>query len=93
MILNIGGGGEEGTGYLRIGLALVLEEGTLAADFEAESAIAKDVAIGYLSSLSDEQLRTTEGRQEAKDELSAMIREAYGDAKVVRVLFTALVMQ
>ena len=93
MILNIGGEGDEDTGYLRIGLALVLEEGTLAADFEAESAIAIDVAIGYLSSLSDDQLRTAEGRQEAKDELSTMIREAYGDAKVVRVLFTALVMQ
>ncbi len=90
MILNIGG---EGSGYLRIGLALILEEGTSAADFESESAIAKDVAIQYLSSLSDDQLRSAEGRQQAKDELSLLLREAYGGEKVVRVLFTALVMQ
>lgn len=91
MILNIGG--ESSSGFLRIGLALILEEGTAASDFEAESAIAKDVAIQYLSSLTDEQLRSTEGRQEAKEELSMLLREAYDDEKVVRVLFTALVMQ
>jgi flagellar basal body-associated protein FliL len=91
MILNIGNGDQ--SGYLRIGLALVLEEGIATADFEAEAAIAKDVAIQYLSSLSNEQLRSNEGRQQAKEELSALVREAYGDEKVVRVLFTALVMQ
>lgn len=91
MILNIDGG--ETTGFLRIGVALVLEEGVLAADFEAESAIAKDVAVQYLSGLSGEQLRSNEGRQSAKDELSTLVREAYDDEKVVRVLFTALVMQ
>lgn len=91
MILNIGEADE--SSYLRIGLALVLEEGTFAADFEPESAIAEDVAVHYLSSLSADQLRSPEGRQAAKDELSVMVREAYGDEKVVRVLFTALVMQ
>jgi len=90
MILNIGG---ESGGYLRVGLALVLDELTMAADFEPEAAIAKDVAVQYLSSQTSEQLRSAEGRQEAKDELSTLIREAYGGEKVVRVLFTALVMQ
>ncbi|MGF1597523.1 MAG: flagellar basal body-associated protein FliL [Acidimicrobiales bacterium] len=90
MILNIEG---ESSGYLRIGLAIVLEEGTLAANFEPESAIAEDVAVQYLSAQTSEQLRSAEGRQAAKEELSALIREAYGDEKVVRVLFTALVMQ
>ena len=90
MILNIGG---EETGYLRVGIAIVLEEGTAAAEFETESAIAKDVAVQYLSSLTNDDLRTAEGRQKAKDELSTMMREAYDDEKVVRVLFTALVMQ
>lgn len=90
MILNIDG---EGSGYLRIGLAIVLDEVTLAADFEAESAIAKDVAVQYLSSQTSERLRSDSGRQEAKEELSVLMREAYGDEKVVRVLFTSLVMQ
>lgn len=91
MILNIGDA--ENPGFLRIGIALVLDEMTMAADFEAESAIAKDVAIQYLSSISQEQLRSPQGRQLAKDELGMLIREAYDEEKVVRVLFTALVMQ
>ena len=91
MILNIGT--PEEPGFLRIGLAIVLDELTLAADFEAESAIAKDVAIQYLSSVSRDQLRTAEGRELAKEELSTLMREAYGGEKVVRVLFTALVTQ
>ncbi len=90
MILNIGG---DTPGFLRIGIAVVLDELTIAKDFEAESAIAKDVAVHYLSSLDQDQLRSVEGREKAKEELSALTREAYGDEKVVRVLFTALVMQ
>lgn len=92
MILNIRD--ENGNpAFLRIGLAVVLEELTLAADFEPESAIAKDVAVQYLSSLNQEDLRSAAGREAAKEELSLLLREAYGDEKVVRVLFTALVMQ
>jgi flagellar basal body-associated protein FliL len=91
MILNIGA--EDETVFLRIGLALVLEELIIAKDFEAETAIAKDVAIQHLSSVGKDQLRTAAGREQVKEELSVMIREAYGDEKVVRVLFTALVMQ
>ena len=91
MILNIGDA--DNPGFLRIGIALVLDEMTMAADFEAESAVAKDVAIQYLSSVSMDQLRSPQGRQLAKDELGMLIRAAYDDEKVVRVLFTALVMQ
>jgi flagellar FliL protein len=91
MILNIGSADDPA--FLRIGLAIVLDDVTAAADFEAETAVAKDVAIQYLSSVTREQLRTPEGRELAKQELSTQIRAAYGDEKVVRVLFTALVMQ
>ncbi len=93
MILNIEAD-EDGSGsFLRIGLAIVLEEGILAADFEMEQAIALDVSIQYLSSINAGTLRSAEGRQSAKDELAVLIREAYGDEMVVRVLFTSLVMQ
>lgn len=90
MVLNLSG---EGGGYLRIGLALVLEEGTAAADMEAETAIAKDVFVEYLSAQNREDLADAEFRKQAKDDLSVMVREAYGDEKVVRVLFTTLVTQ
>lgn len=79
--------------YVRVGVALILEEGTMAADFELESAIAKDVILEDLSGRTAEELRSAQGKQDIKAELSTEIREAYGDEKVVRVLFTALVMQ
>jgi len=91
MILNVGGA--ETTGYLRIGLAIQLDEMTMAGDFEPEIAIAKDVAVQYLSAQEADYLRSPEGRQEAKEELTTLIREAYGNEKVFRVLFTSFVMQ
>lgn len=88
MVINIT---DDEIRYARIAVALVLEEGTLAADFEAESAIAKDIVLDEVSSLSADELRNN--RQQVKDDLSIKVREAYGDEKVVRVLITSLVMQ
>ncbi len=90
MVLNLE---DPDVGYLRIGLAVVLEEGVLAADFEMESAIARDVAVTFLSAQTVEDLRSATGKVEIKEELSMLMREAYGDEKVIRVLFTGLVMQ
>jgi flagellar basal body-associated protein FliL len=90
MVINLQDGD---VSYVRVGIALVLEEGTLAADFEAESAIAKDVILEDLSSRTAELLRSSQGKRDVKADLSMAIREAYDDEKVIRVLFTALVMQ
>ncbi len=90
MVINLQDGE---VSYVRVGVAIILGEGTLAADFEAEAAIAKDVILEDLSSRTAEQLRSSEGKQDIKAELSTAIREANGDEKVIRVLFTALVMQ
>lgn len=78
--------------YVRVGVALILEEGTLAADFEAESAIAKDMVLDIFSSKTAEELRG-DNKQKVRDEISEKVREAYGDEKVVRALITTLVMQ
>jgi flagellar FliL protein len=90
MVINLD---DPDVSYLRVGVALILEEGTAAADFEAESAIAKDVVLEDLSGRSAEELRTAAGKQKVKDELSIKLRAAYDDEKVIRVLFTVLVMQ
>lgn len=90
MVLNLE---DANVGYLRIGLAVVLEEGVLAADFEMESAIGRDVAVTFLSAQAVDDLRSAAGKVEIKEELSMLMREAYGDEKVIRVLFTGLVMQ
>lgn len=90
LVLNLE---DESVGYLRVGLAVVLEEGILSADFELESAIAVDVAISYLSAQDAADLRSAKGKVAIKEELSLLMREAYNDEKVIRVLFTGLVMQ
>jgi len=79
--------------YLRVGLALVLEAGTSPDAMEAEAPIAIDAAIDYLSGQSFSDLREPGSKSEIRDELSALIRAAYGDEKVVRILLTTFVMQ
>jgi flagellar basal body-associated protein FliL len=79
--------------YLRVGLALVLEAGTSPDSMETEAPIAIDAAIDYLSAQSFADLREPGSKSEIRDELSARIRAAYGDEKVVRVLLTTFVMQ
>ena len=90
MVINID---DDSVQYVRVAMAIILEEGTLAADFELEAAIAKDVILEDLSGRSADQLQSAQGKQDIKAELSETLREAYGDEKVIRVLFTALVMQ
>ncbi len=79
--------------YLRVGLALVLEEGTAVTVMEAEAPIAIDAAIDYLSAQTFAFLREPGSKSDVRDELSAKIREAYNDEKVARVLLTTFVMQ
>jgi len=79
--------------YLRVGLALVLEAGVAPDSMETEAPIAIDAAIDYLSAQSFADLREPGSKTEVRDELSALIRAAYDDEKVVRVLLTTFVMQ
>ncbi|MEM8926226.1 MAG: flagellar basal body-associated FliL family protein [Actinomycetota bacterium] len=95
LVLNIEG--ENGPAYLRVGVAVVLDEMTMAADFAMEEAIAYDIAVQYLSAQTVETLGSADGRDAAKEELTQLMQEAYvseeGTPQVVRVLFTSLVMQ
>ncbi len=90
MVLNLN---DDEVAYLRIAIAVVLEEGVVAKDFEAESAIAKDILVQELSQLTAVDLEDPVRRQTIKDELSTQIRAAYGNEKVVRILITSMVMQ
>ena len=90
MVLNLE---DEDASYLRVGVAVVLTELEDPAMFEADQAIAKDVIVDYLGSRTAADLAPGEARQATKEELSKLMVEAYGEERVVRVLFTALVMQ
>lgn len=79
--------------YLRIGLALVLEDGVAVETVEPEAARAIDATIDYLSGQTFSALREPGSKSVVREELSARIREAFDDEMVVRVLLTTFVMQ
>jgi flagellar basal body-associated protein FliL len=82
--------------YLRVGIALILEEGVASSGeggFEEELPIASDVAVDVLSTKTYAELSAPGAKQEVKAELSEKMREAYHDEKVARVIFTSFVMQ
>ena len=79
--------------YLRVGIALVLEEGVAVETVEPEAPRAIDAAIDYLSDQSFETLREPGSKTVIREELSTRIRAAFDDEMVVRVLLTTFVMQ
>jgi flagellar protein FliL len=89
-VLNLAG---EENHYLRIGVALILEEGTDAEHMAEELPIASDVVVDVMSAKTPEELRDPEAKTTAKEELSEKVREAFHDEKVARVIFTTFVMQ
>jgi flagellar FliL protein len=89
-VLNLA---DDETHYLRIGVALVLEEGTNAEHMEEELPIASDVVVDVMSAKTLDELRDPEAKAAAKEELSEKVREAYHGEKVARVIFTTFVMQ
>lgn len=89
-VLNLAGAENH---YLRVGVALILEEGTSAEAMEEELPIASDVVVDVMSAKTPEELREPAAKTAAKEELSEKVREAYHDEKVARVIFTTFVMQ
>ena len=73
--------------------AVVLEEGIAVEAVEPESPRAIDAAIDYLSSQSFDTLRQPGSKTVVRNELSTLIREAFEDEMVMRVLLTTFVMQ
>lgn len=90
MVINLAGGDVT---YLRVGIAIVLTEEEDPAMFEADQAIAKDVVIELLGTKESADFEAGPARQAVKQQLTDAMVEAYGDERVVRVLFTGLVMQ
>ena len=79
--------------YLRVGIALILEEGVSMEGVKEELPIASDVAVDVLSAKTFAELREPGAKQMVKEELSEKVREAFHGETVVRVIFTSFVMQ
>lgn len=86
------------TRYLRVGIALILEEGAGGGGhggggIEEQLPIASDVAVDVLSSKTYAELSAPGAKQAIKAELSEKVREAFHGETVARVIFTSFVMQ
>lgn len=82
----------EGTGYARVGIALVLDSTAVEADVEPNFALVKDAAIGVIASFSAEELGEPTGLDDLRSRLSQDIAAIYPDGTVRRVvLIEALV--
>ena len=78
---------------LKVGLALQLPEaGEGHGGGEVSGALALDEAISHLSAKTYDELITSEGRAQAKAELSAQVAERY-HGEVLEVYFTQFLMQ
>lgn len=83
--------------YLRVGIALVFWEGKGGGGGEGggddkEASIASDVAVDVLSAKTYTELKTLEGKEHAKTEITEHLKEELEDS-VARILFTSFVMQ
>lgn len=79
--------------YLRVGVAAVLAEGTLAVDMENQLPKVNDVVIDVVAEKTFDELREPGSTLALKEEISAAVQEAFPDGEVVRVIFTTFVMQ
>jgi flagellar basal body-associated protein FliL len=87
--------------YLRVGVALVYWEGKGggggghgggAAGEDKEASIASDVAVDVLSHKTYEGLKSPNGKEEAKKEITEKLNHELHDS-IARILFTSFVMQ
>lgn len=91
LVLNLADEGE--LRYVRLGVAVVLEEGTTKDIFEPQLAIVSDVVVDVVSAKTLAELRVPGAKEEIKAELSIKAREAFDDTTVARIIFTSFVMQ
>jgi len=85
--------------YLRVGIVVVYWEGKgggggegAASGEDKEASIASDIAVTVLSAKSFTELKSTDGKENAKKEITEALNHSLEDS-VARILFTSFVMQ
>lgn len=85
--------GESSLRHARVNLAVVLVEGTEPEVVEAKAAILQDALLREVASMDADQLRSSEGSNWLRDQLTDEAHEIWGDDVVRRVLLTELLVQ
>ncbi|MCC5948837.1 MAG: flagellar basal body-associated FliL family protein [Nitriliruptoraceae bacterium] len=79
------------TVHARVGVAVVLAEGVRSDDVRPRIPLLQDALIQELSQMSAEQLRSTEGAEELRSQLTVNAQRIWDEETVVRVVLTELV--
>lgn len=79
--------------YLRFAFALVLAPDVAGPDVEPRYPLVKDAALSVAQSFTQQELRTPEGTERLRSELTARAQEVYPDGLVLRVVLTELLVQ
>lgn len=79
--------------YVRFAFALVLSAEALPGDVEPRFALVKDAALSVAQSFTEAELRTPEGTDRLRSELTLRAREVYPDGLVRRAVLTELLVQ
>lgn len=94
MTVSLSGLGESGQlRYARVGLAVVLSETADSALVGTRISLIQDAAISVIAEMSADELRTGDGMNALRQELTTEAHEIYPDGDVVRVVLTELIVQ
>lgn len=79
--------------YVRVSMAVVLQEGVEVPVVERRFPILKDAALGELTAMSADDLRSSGGLDDFRTRMTEHAQDAYPDGEVLRVLITEMVVQ
>jgi flagellar basal body-associated protein FliL len=85
--------GSDGPHFVRVSFAVVLAEGADSAAVGERIQLLQDGALTVITGYSADVLRTTEGLDTLRTDLSAAAHQIYPDGEVLRVVLTELIVQ
>ena len=85
--------GENGIHHARVGIAIVLTVDASAEDVTPRTALLKDSLLRQVAAMDANTVRSAEGSDQLRAELTATAREIWGDEVVRRVVLTELLVQ
>jgi flagellar FliL protein len=90
-VVNVSG--TTGTRFAKLGVCLDLSAPTVAERVKARNGAIRDAVIMLVTSKTDQDIMSAEGRLQLKDELLGRINSVLGDKTVKNIYFTEVVVQ
>ena len=85
--------GQSGLRHARVGIAVVLADGVDPLPITEKQALLKDALLREVATMDADRLRSAEGSEQLRSQLSRDARAIWGDDVVLRVVLTELLVQ